>query len=136
MSRTILLAYQVLTGLSDTCTGILLILAPGLTLNLMGVPAPAGQFVYIAYIGAFVLGVGLCCLYGVRLILRRDTGHQLGTVWLLTAIMRACVAAFVAQQVAAGALSSAWIAVAAFDGACVLVQAAGLWKGWVNNAAL
>ncbi|MFP5275946.1 MAG: hypothetical protein ACLGPM_02430 [Acidobacteriota bacterium] len=135
MNRTLLLAYQWLTGLSDTCTGLLLIVAPGLTLTLMGVPAPAGQLVYIAYIGAFVLGVGLCCLYGVRLILRGDTGRQLGTVWLLTAVLRASVAAFVAQQVMTGALSSGWIGVAGFDGACVAIQAAGLWKGWVKYAA-
>lgn len=136
MSRTLLLAYQLLTGLSDTGTGVLLMLAPALTLNLMGVAAPAGQLVYIAYIGAFVFGVGLCCLYGARLILRGDARRQLGTVWLLTAILRASVAAFVAQQVAAGALSSGWIAVAVFDGVCVLMQALGLQKNWVKHATL
>lgn len=135
MNRTILLAYQLLTGLSDTCTGILLILAPALTLSLMGIAPPAGQLVYIAYIGAFVLGVGLCCLYGVRLIVRGDIHHQLGTVWLLTALLRASVAAFVAQQVAAGALATGWLAVACFDGACVAIQAFGLRKDWVKYAA-
>lgn len=136
MKRKILLVYQLLAGLSDTCTGVLLIAAPALSLSLMGVAAPAAQLVYIAYIGAFVLGVGLCCLYGVRLILRGDLHRQLGTVWLLTGLMRACVAAFVAYQVVIGALSSGWITVAAFDGGCVLIQAIGLRKGWMRYAAL
>lgn len=136
MNRTALLVYQLLTGISDTFTGVLLIVAPRLTLHLMGVAAPAGQLVYIAYIGAFVFGVGLCGLFGVRLIRRGDRRRQLGTVWLLTALMRASVAVFVAQQVIAGNLSSGWAAVAAFDGACVLIQAIGLRKGWVNCAAL
>ena len=136
MNRKVLLAYQLITSFSDTCTGILLIVVPGLTLTLMGVTAPAGWLVYIAYIGAFVLGVGLCCFYGVRLILRGDHGRQLGTVWLLTAVMRASVAVFVAQQVAVGMLSTGWTAVAVFDGACVLVQALGLQKKWTRYAAL
>ena len=136
MNRSLLLAYQLLTGISDTCTGALLIVAPGLTLALMRVDAPAGQLVFISYIGAFVFAVGLCCLYGARLILRGDIRRQLGTVWLLTALMRASVAVFVTVQVLGSMLPAGWIAVAAFDGACVLIQAAGLRKGWTSHAAL
>ena len=136
MNRTLLLVYQFLTGLSDTLTGALLIVAPGFTLMLMGVDAAVSQFVFVSYIGAFVFAVGLCCLYGGRLVLRGDRHGQLGTVWLLTALVRASVAIFVAAQVLGGALPAGWIPVAAFDGACVLIQAIGLQKGWTSHAAL
>jgi hypothetical protein len=135
MKRKMLLLYQSLTGLSDSVTGALLMIAPAGALLLMHVPAAAAGLVFIAYIGAFVFAVGLCCLYGALLILRGDPARQLATVWLLTALMRASVAVFVTQQVLAGALVAAWLPVAAFDGACVLIQAIGLYKDWVAYAA-
>jgi hypothetical protein len=135
MNRKMLLAYQLLTGLSDSLTGALLMIAPAWTLLLMRVPAPDTGLVFVAYIGAFVFAVGLCCLYGALLILRGDPARQLATVWLLTAVMRASVAVFVMQQVLAGTLVPAWAPVAAFDGVCVLIQAFGLYNNWVAYAA-
>lgn len=135
MNRKMLLLYQLLTGLSDSLTGTMLMIAPAEALLLMHVPAPAAGLVFVAYIGAFVFAVGLCCLYGALLILRGDSARQLATVWLLTALMRASVAVFVTQQVLAGTLAAAWLPVAAFDGACVLIQALGLYKDWVAYAA-
>jgi hypothetical protein len=58
------LAYQTLIGLSDTLTGALLIVAPEFTLRLMGLHAPSDALAYLSFIGAFVLSVGLACLYG------------------------------------------------------------------------
>jgi hypothetical protein len=49
--------------------------------------------------------------------------------------MRASVAVFVTAQILAGTLETGWITVAAADGACVLIQAIGLRKGWLANAA-
>jgi hypothetical protein len=57
-------------------------------------------------------------------------------VWLLTGIARASVALFVIAQVAVGRLEPGWLTVAVTDGACVLIQAMGLRRGWIANAAL
>ena len=130
MNRTVLLAYQLLTGLSDACTGALLIVAPAFALGLMRVDVPTDSLIYISYIGSFVLAVGLCCLYGARLVIRRDPRRQLATVWLLTALIRLSVAVFVAVQVSTGTLSLRWISVAGFDGLCFLIQTVGLQKSW------
>lgn len=135
MSRKLLYAYQLFTGCSDTLTGILLILAPANTLHLMRVASPVAGLVFVAYVGAFVFAVGLSCLYGARLVQRGDPRGQLGTVWLLTALMRASVAVFVTQQEVAGSLAIGWMPVAVFDGACVLIQAIGLRRNWMAYAA-
>ena len=135
MNRNALLAYQLITGASDAFTGALLMIVPGMTLALMKLPAPKDDLVYLSYIGSFVFAVGLCGLYGFRLVLRGDRKKQLGTVWLLTALMRASVAVFVFQQVVAGTLAPGWIMVAGFDGCCVVIQAVGLRRRWVAYAA-
>ena len=132
MKRTLLLGYQWLTALSDAGTGIMLLLAPEFTLRMMGVQAPADAIVYISYIGAFVFSVGLACLYGVRLLTRRCEPVRLETVWLITAIARAMVAAYVASSVATLRLEPGWIGVALFDGACAVVQGVGVRKGWLR----
>ena len=134
MNRTALFAYQLLIGLSDTMTGALLIVAPQLTLRLMHLTAPADALVYLSFIGAFVMAVGLSCLCGAYLTWCDGCKNNLEMVWLLTAILRASVAVFVTTQVIAGALEAGWIAVALFDGACVLIQAIGLRKGWLIHA--
>jgi hypothetical protein len=134
MSRSILLGYQLLTGISDTLTGALLLVAPELTLGLMHLAAPADALIYISFIGAFVLSVGLACLYGARLVYQEGSRTKLQVVWLLTALTRASVAIFVIGQVLACALTAGWLTVAAADGACVLIQAIGLYKGWLVRA--
>jgi hypothetical protein len=133
MKRSYLLIYQLLTGLSDTSTGLLLIVAPELTLRLMRVTVPASALPYLSYIGAFVLSVGVACLYGAALTRRILFSQKLEVVWLLTAITRACVAVFVLAQCWTGHLALGWLTVAATDGAFALFQAIGLWKGWLND---
>jgi len=135
MIRRILIAYQILIGLSDTFTGALLVIAPVFTLRLMGLQAPADALPYLSFIGAFVLSVGLACLYGARVMILRGSPCQLETVWLLTAITRASVAIFVVVQVLAHTLPAGWLTVAVPDGACVLIQAVGLRKGWLAYVA-
>lgn len=129
MNRSILLAYQVLIGVSDATTGALLLVAPELTLRLMRLHAPDDALPYVSFIGAFVLSVGLACLYGAYLVKRGSRG-RLEVVWLLTALTRASVAIFVLGQVVAGFLEAGWLTVAVADGACVLFQAAALLQGW------
>ena len=135
MNRSILIGYQVLIGLSDTLTGALLIIAPEFTLRLMGLHASGDALPFISFIGAFVLSVGLACLYGAWVMARRGSQCKLEVIWLLTAITRASVAIFVAAQILAHTLEAGWLTVAISDGACVLIQAIGLRKGWLVYAA-
>jgi hypothetical protein len=133
--RNLLLAYQLLTGASDTATGTLLLLAPVLTLHLMKLQAPTDALVFLSYMGAFVLSVGIACLYGALLATQRSTAEKIEVVWLLTAITRGIVAVFVAVKIASGQLEMGWIAVALSDGALAAVQLIGLRKGWLRDAA-
>ena len=88
MSRPILIGYQLLIGFSDAMTGALLIIAPVFALGLMRLRAPADALPFVSFIGAFVLSVGLACLYGAFVIARRGSPCKLQVVWLLTAITR------------------------------------------------
>ena len=135
MNRPTLIGYQLLIGCSDTVTGALLMIAPAFTLGLMRLHAPTDALPYISFIGAFVLSVGLSCLYGAILMIRSGSLSKLKIVWLLTAITRASVAIFIVAQVFSHALEMGWITVAATDGACVLFQAIGLRKGWLTHVA-
>jgi hypothetical protein len=135
MNRPILIGYQLLIGISDTLTGALLIIAPEFTLGLMRVHAPAGALPFVSFIGAFVLSVGLSCLYGAFVMVRRGSPCKLEVVWLLTAITRAGVAIFVVTQILAHTLEAGWLTVAISDGACVVIQAIGLRKGWLAHVA-
>jgi len=135
MKRPILIGYQLLIGLSDTLTGALLIIAPKFALELMRLHVPDDALPYLSFIGAFVLSVGLSCLYGTWVMVRRGSPCKLEAVWLLTGITRASVAIFVIAQILAHTLESGWLTVAISDGACVLIQAIGLRKGWLDYVA-
>jgi hypothetical protein len=134
MTRSMLVAYQLVTGISDTLTGALLLIAPELTLRLISLSAPEDAQIYVSFVGAFVFSVGLACLYGAWLAYRGKCRTKIEVVWLLTALTRASVAAFVLGQVMTSMLAAGWITVAACDGACVLIQAIGLRKGWLVSA--
>ncbi len=133
MKRSLLLAYQWVTGLSDTGTGVLLCVAPEFTLRLMGLHAPPDAKAYVAYIGAFVFSVGLACLYGVMMVkyCRLD---RLEVIWLLTAFTRTAVALYVFKSILDGTLEPGWVTVAAFDGACVVIHATGIRNGGLAKA--
>jgi hypothetical protein len=135
MNRPILIAYQFAIGISDAVTGALLMLAPVFTLQLMGLHVPADALPFVSFIGAFVLSVGLACLYGARVLVRRTSPCRLEVIWLLTAITRASVATFVMVQVLAHTFEAGWLAVAVTDGACVVFQAVGMRRGWVAHLA-
>ena len=134
MRRSVLLAYQWFTGLSDTCTGVLLYVAPAFTLGLMGIHAPLEANPYISYIGAFVLSVGISCIYGGLLITYNARAERLETVWLLTAFARSAVAIYLLKGILSGELEPAWATVAVFDASCVVFQAIGLRKRWPAHA--
>jgi ABC-type transport system involved in cytochrome c biogenesis permease subunit len=134
MKRFLLLGYQWLTGVSDTATGVLLWVAPMFTLKLMGVRALDENAPYLSYIGAFVLAVGLSCLYGAYVIANGSRLERLEVVWLLTALSRASVAIYVGKSVLTGTLQPAWLSVAVFDGSCALIQFVGLQRKWIADA--
>ena len=133
MKRSLLLAYQLLTGLSDTLTGLLLIAAPALTLRWMRLHAADDALPFLSYIGVFVLSVGLACLYGGWLAQQVGPADKLEVVWLLTAITRGLVAVFVVVKVASAALEPGWSTVAFSDGAFAIFQFLGLTRGWLHN---
>jgi len=135
MNRTILLAYQFLAGVSDTATGALLLVAPALTLRLMGLHPAADTLPFQSFIGAFVLSVGLACLYGFRLMARRESPCRVEGIWQLTAITRGCVAVYVFAAVAGHTLEAGWVTVGLADAACVAFQGIGLRRGWLAHVA-
>jgi hypothetical protein len=133
MKRSLLVAYQILTGLSDTSTGLLLIAAPAFTLRLMRLHPIPGTLPFLSYIGVFVLSVGLACLYGGWLALEQFSADKLEVVWLLTAITRGLVAVFVLIKVASAELEPGWSTVAFTDGVFALIQLFGLTRGWLRH---
>lgn len=135
MNRRLLLAYQLLTGLSDTGTGLLLIVAPATTLHLMRLHTTPSALPYLSYIGVFVLSVGIACLYGALLVNWPAMTQKLEVVWLLTAITRALVAIFVIAKIVSGTLEPGWITVALTDGAFAFLQFLGLARGWLSDVA-
>jgi len=135
MNRSILIGYQLLIGISDAFTGAMLIAAPALTLGMLRLHAPDDALPFLSFIGAFVLSVGLACLYGAREMVRHASPCKLEAVWLITAMIRASVAIFVVTQILTHALEAGWLFIALFDGACVVFQAAGLRNGWLKYVA-
>lgn len=131
MKHSMLLAYQWVTGAVDVSAGVLLYLAPALTLRMAGLHTPLDAAPYVSYIGAFVLSVGLSCLYGAWLLQQGAAPERLETVWLLTAFARSAVAIYVFKGILAGQLEAPWIGVAMFDAACVVVQGIGLKRRWL-----
>ena len=134
MRRSVLLAYQWFTGLSDTCTGLLLYMAPAFTLRMMGIQAPVVAEPYISYLGAFVLSVGISCFYGGLLVRKNARPERLETVWVLTAFARSAVAIYLVKAILFRELEPAWATVALFDASCVVFQAIGLRKRWPVHA--
>jgi hypothetical protein len=129
MKHPFLLTYQLLTGLSDTFTGAMLIAAPAFTVSMLRLDVPSDAAPYVSFIGAFVLSVGLAGFYGAWVVYCADSPAGLGPVWLLTAFTRSAAAIFLFASVFAGTLESEWLTVAIFDGVLVLIQAAGMRTG-------
>ena len=127
-----LLAYQRLAGVCDLATGLLLIVLPYRALGWMRFQdAPGfGSSQAVSLIGAFVLGTGLA--YLVTATRPRHPAHmaRLETTMVITALIRAVVATFLAWQLVLGNLELPWITVALTDGSMALLQAFGLQKGW------
>ena len=77
MNRPTLFGYQLLTGVSDASTGALLMIAPAFALRLMHLSTPSDALTYVSFIGAFVLSVGLACLYGALLACHKGSRSRI-----------------------------------------------------------
>lgn len=111
--------YNFLVGLCDASTGVLLLLWPGFTLELMLISEIPAELVFLRFIGAFVFGVGIS--YWIPFLkLKNSTEymHSVITVWQSTAVVRAVVGLFVFSQIITSTLPLGWLSVALTD--CLL----------------
>jgi hypothetical protein len=125
-------AFAIFVGLCDASTGVALIVAPLRTLGWLGIAAPLSQAVFVQWIGAFVLAVGLSYLYpfapGANPARRAE---RLRSGFEITAIVRGAVALVTGAALLAGELEPDWLGVPVFDGVVALLQVAMLarWEG-------
>jgi hypothetical protein len=114
--------YCLVVGAMDLVTGLLLIGATESTLRLMGIAVTPAEPIYLRFVGVFVAATG--SLYLLPFVSRSLPARRLRERATLeaTALVRACVAAFVTISIASGALEPAWVSVALADGALALAQ--------------
>ncbi len=132
-TRTLILLYHYIAGLSDTCTGLLLLFAPVFTFHLMGVTELPSPLYYGRYIGIFVLTIGATYLL-IPAVVRNepDASTWWRAQWAITAFIRSLVALFVLWQIVFGIMEGAWIAVFLTDAIYAAIQYAGLRKHWLD----
>jgi hypothetical protein len=128
--------WNIAVGALDSCTGLLLMIAPAFTLRMMMVPSPpAPALVFVSWIGAFVTAVGLAYWIAPRRLDGPQARARLETVWRMTTIARLLVAAFVTWRIVNRDLPAAWLLVAATDAAIACAQIAWLQAKWFKTAA-
>ena len=108
-----------------------MLFAPAWTLALMGIRRAPQPIEFAAFIGAFVLAVGLAYCQAARWPRNAATASRWQTVWWLTALSRSVVAVFLAWKILAGQMEAGWATVALTDGALAAFQWAGLRAGWL-----
>lgn len=130
MNKTkFLIGWSAVVGAMDALTGLLLVVTPAATLQLLNIiPPSADALIFLSWIGVFVGAVGLS--YGLVLINRRRGP----TVWMFTALVRGLVGVFVVCQIAAENLSLQWVAVALTDLLVAGVQLSVLRARWWEEA--
>jgi len=121
-------AFALGAGLCDAATGAALVAAPLWTLGRMGIDPLPVEPVYLRWIGAFVLAVGLAYLYPFLLATGRRAA-RLATVFEVTALARGAVALTAGGAILAGELASAWAGVPLFDAALAIAQLVLLSRG-------
>ena len=120
-----MIGWSAAVGAMDALTGLLLVVAPAVTLRLLGIEPPGAEaLVFLSWMGVFVGAVGLS--YGLVLLNRRRGS----TVWMVTALVRVLVGVFVVCRIAAGDLVVGWGVVAVTDLVVAGVQLAVLRAGW------
>ena len=111
-----------LAGACDALTGLLLVAAPAFTLHLMQISSVPSEPIYMRWIGAFVFGVGSA--YALPFLSRHAVARHRRLVGVLevTAVLRACIALFIAGAVLRGELERGWITVFFTDAVLVALQ--------------
>ncbi len=120
MSPKFIFGYNLLVGVMDSLTGVLLMTAPAFTLGLMQIDHVPPEEVYLRFVGAFVLGTGLAYL-----LPHISLNHQQASVlfaWRYTSVVRSIVCVFVSVQCLFGTLEPAWMLVAITDGLLAILQ--------------
>ncbi len=117
--------WNVLVGLMDSITGILLMAVPALTLSLMGLqPINPPSLVFLSWMGAFVFAIGFVYLLPFFHSLRDPSEGEM--IWKITALVRFVIAGFVIWKIMQGQLEWRWITVAITDGVVAMLQVIGL----------
>lgn len=131
--HTRLALYQWAAGLCDFGTGILLVVAPALTMRLMFLHAASSSIAFVQFIGVFVGCVGFSYLWAaLAWPLANDNASRWEAQWWITASIRSAVATFLLVQVMRGSMETAWLIVAVSDAAFAAVQWSGLRRRWFD----
>ena len=118
--------YTVIVGAMDALTGLALVVAPAVTLGLMGASAPGAEAMeYVRFIGAFVAAVGASYLW---IAAGRAPAAFRAGLWV-TLFFRLGAGGFALTAVLRGVFDAGWLIVGATDLGCVAVQAWFLAKG-------
>lgn len=127
--------FALTVGLCDAATGLALIAAPVWTLGRMGIAAAPAEPVFVRWIGAFVLAVGLSYLYPFLLRASGSArlGERLATVFEVATLARGLVAVVAGGAIAGGLLERAWLGVPLFDAAVAAVQIVLLRRGGLRH---
>lgn len=125
--------FCLLAGSGDVATGLLLVAAPGLVLQLLGIARPEGSLALLRFVGVFVGCVGLSYLYP-WLRGRFYRGRRLAAVLEMTAGFRLAVVLFLGVAIAVDEMGLPWMTVGVYDAAVALVQLGLLSRGFFDAA--
>lgn len=100
----------------------------------MGVKRIPEPPVFAAFIGIFVLAVGVSYFIPLLFAAAPGSGCRWQSIWQTTALIRSLVAAFLFWKLLTGKLEFVWITVAVTDGVLATIQWTGLRRGWLNFA--
>lgn len=121
-------------GLMDSSSGLLLMFAPALALELMLVPLPPPEaLVFVRFVGAFVFAVGV--LYLAALLVQLVSGDRALIRFTLVATgwIRLNVCLFSGTMILLGSLAWQWATVPVTDGALAVFQFLIVAAGWVQR---
>ena len=117
--------WSVAVGSMDAVTGLVLVIAPGWVLGMLGITRPSvDALVFLSWIGIFVMAVGLS--YGLALG-KRGWGEA---AWMFTSLVRILVAVFLTVRILDDTMVEPWALVALTDFTVAIVQIAILRAGW------
>lgn len=109
-------------GLSDACTGSLLVFYPDFIFSILFLSPKPESYVYVSYVGVFVFLTGFYYILPLLPRLPRHLYFSFSQVWLLTSIIRILVAIFIVVSIFSGRLSVEWILVALSDAFIACIQ--------------